>query len=114
MKLYSLDFCSLRSVSGLCLTVSNNRQLWLKVFGLVRLGFCFLVSKSTILFQMATIANIRCYTLVRHSRVRTSDMPLSGVFSNGCSILLVLLQFLLPSKCPFLGTKLVFDEVLSS
>ncbi|WP_298248419.1 hypothetical protein, partial [uncultured Christiangramia sp.] len=28
----------------LCITVSNNRQLWLKVFGLVRLGFCFLVS----------------------------------------------------------------------
>ena len=61
------------------ITVSNNRQLWFYVFGFVGLGLCFLVSKNTILFQMATIANIRCYTLVRQSRVRTSDKPMSGL-----------------------------------
>ncbi len=62
------------------ITVSNNRQLWLTVFGFVGLGFCFLVSKSTILFEMATIANIRCYMLLRHVRVRTVDLPLSGKY----------------------------------
>ncbi|WP_298248415.1 hypothetical protein, partial [uncultured Christiangramia sp.] len=61
-------------------TVSNNRQLWLTVFGFVGLAFCFLVSKNTILFEMATIANIRCYMLLRHVRVRTGDLPLSGKF----------------------------------
>ncbi len=59
-------------------TVSNNRQLWLYVFGFVGLGFCLLVSKNTILIQMATIANIRCYMLLRYVRVRTVDLPLSG------------------------------------
>ncbi|MFV9482262.1 hypothetical protein ACNI3T_00415, partial [Christiangramia sp. ASW11-125] len=67
------------SHKNLFVTVSNNRQLWLYVFGFVGLGLCFLVSKNTILFQMATIANIRCYTLVRQSRVRTSDKPMSGL-----------------------------------